>query len=651
MRFGRLTRAPRRVLMLFLVVTIIPAAVLGWLSWRLFELDRELESGRARDRLDRAAELVVTALNRHISDTLDQLGKPVDRVPDGALFVTFSPDRIQAHPTERLLYYPAPPTLTTDPPDAVFESAETLEYQPYDYSGAIAALRPLATSKDPSVRAGAWIRLARNYKKLRQPLEALRAYGQLEALGPIVVRGTPADLLAREARCALFAELGRTAELRREAQSLNTDLRSGRWPLDRANYDLHNQQALSFLAPGSPLPEPSADKVALAEGVDWLWTQWQQMPHDRPSANGWRSIWVNDRPMLVIWRAADNNLTALVAEPNYLETQWGNAWKDQGVTIGLMDGDGHEALGHVAANGTLSAVRSLADTRLPWTIRVASANPGADSAPIAGRRRLLLSGLGMMALLTLLGGYFTARAAAREFAVARLQSDFVSAVSHEFRTPLTSLRHLTELLSNNVVATEDRRRQYYAVMAGETERLHSLVEGLLDFGRMEARGREHAFEEIDPVELTEAAVADFQAGLAQTGHRVELKTNGVTPKSSSVRANREALTRAIRNLLENAVKYSPNSHLVKVSLAHEKHRIAIQVHDDGFGIPAAEQKTIFDKFVRGAASKALNVPGTGIGLAMTQHIVQAHGGEMLLESKPGVGTTFTIQLPLCRGGL
>src|SRR6185295_6524746 len=112
MRFGRLTRAPRRVLMLFLVVTIIPAAVLGWLSWRLFELDRELESGRARDRLDRAAELVVTALNRHISDTLDNMGKPVDKVPDGALFVTFSLFLIETHTTERLLYYPAPPTLT-----------------------------------------------------------------------------------------------------------------------------------------------------------------------------------------------------------------------------------------------------------------------------------------------------------------------------------------------------------------------------------------------------------------------------------------------------------------------------------------------------------------------------------------------------------
>jgi signal transduction histidine kinase len=201
---------------------------------------------------------------------------------------------------------------------------------------------------------------------------------------------------------------------------------------------------------------------------------------------------------------------------------------------------------------------------------------------------------------------------------------------------------MTELLSTDAVLAEDRRRQYYGVMSRETERLHRLVEGLLAFGRMEARGSETHFETVDPVELAESAVAEFQPG----AHRVELTTNGVKPRSTAIRANREALSRAIRNLLENAVKYSPNAPAVQVHLERKGDRLAIRVHDDGFGIPAAEQKRIFDKFVRGAASKALNVPGTGIGLAMTQQIVRAHGGEIQLESEPGRGTTFTIELPV-----
>jgi signal transduction histidine kinase len=144
------------------------------------------------------------------------------------------------------------------------------------------------------------------------------------------------------------------------------------------------------------------------------------------------------------------------------------------------------------------------------------------------------------------------------------------------------------------------------------------------------------------VELTHNAVAEFQSG----ARRIELTTNGVKPQSTTIRANPEAFSRAIRNLLENAIKYSPESSEVQVDLSRQGDRLAIRVHDGGFGIPVEEQKRIFDKFVRGAAAKALNVPGTGIGLAMTHHIVHAHGGEIQLESEPGRGTTFTILLPV-----
>lgn len=352
--------------------------------------------------------------------------------------------------------------------------------------------------------------------------------------------------------------------------------------------------------------------------------------------------------MTALERASGNTLTAFVVGPGYVESQWKDIWEKQGVNLSLADTEKHPVFGPVFSSNTIAATRSAGETRLPWTIQVASAHPDADSAQITARRRLLSAGLALMALLTLLGGYFTLRAAGREFAVSRLQSDFVSAVSHEFRTPLTALRHMTELLANNTVLADDRRRQYYTVMARETERLHRLVEGLLAFGRMEAGRTAQSLEAVDPVELTQAAVAEFESSLAQDpgAHRVEFTSNGVKPQSSTIRANREALSRAIRNLLENAVKYSPNSLVVGVHLSRHGNGVAIHVHDDGFGISAEEQRTIFEKFVRGAASKELNVSGTGIGLAMAQHIVRTHGGEVVLESAPGKGTTFTIQLPM-----
>ena len=113
----------------------------------------------------------------------------------------------------------------------------------------------------------------------------------------------------------------------------------------------------------------------------------------------------------------------------------------------------------------------------------------------------------------------------------------------------------------------------------------------------------------------------------------------------AVRADREALGRALWNLLDNAAKYSPASPQVWVDLGCEDQRVAIQVRDRGTGIPAAERTTIFDKFVRGATAKTSGVEGTGIGLSMVHHIVRAHGGDVRLDSEPGRGSTFTILLP------
>jgi signal transduction histidine kinase len=270
-------------------------------------------------------------------------------------------------------------------------------------------------------------------------------------------------------------------------------------------------------------------------------------------------------------------------------------------------------------------------------------NAGAQLAQLAGRRTLLLSVLGTTALLTMIGGYLTARATARELAVARLQSDFVAAVSHEFRTPLTSLRHLTELLEQGAVDSEERRQQYFAVLSSETERLHRMVEGLLEFGRVAAGRREYEFESLDPVELISNVVADFRNEVEPVGRRIAL--NAQSDASRRVRVDREALSRAIRNLLENAVKYSPAQSTVHVDLSGDSGRVAIAVRDEGAGISRDEQTSIFEQFVRGSAARTLNVKGTGIGLSMVRHIVRAHGGDIRLTSEVGRGSTFVVLLP------
>jgi signal transduction histidine kinase len=644
MRINRPVRAPRSVLLLFLAVTLLPGAALGWVSWQLIVQDRELEVKRVHDDLERTADLVSAALDRRLRDAVDRMTEGMDsgsELHSGALTVLFDPRRIEARPANRLLYYPTgslPPV--TSP---VFDAGEALEYRK-DYAGAIAAFRELSQSPDPSIRAGALARLARNLRLSGQTQAALDTYAQLERLGTVFVGSVPAGLFAREARSDTLWQAKRHLELEAEVVLLGGDLKTGRWPLDRIDfYRLFDE--ISRWSNGAAAVGPlNEDALVMAESVEWVWQEWRER---RTDPAGSHSLWLRDRPVLVLWRGSAEAMTAFIAGRDYIASEWSSAWTDHGVNVFLSDDDEHPVLGSMPSKAVPVAVRSSAESRLPWTLRATVANP-APISELATRRRLLLIGLAIMVVLTATGGYFTVRAASREFAVARLQSDFVSAVSHEFRTPLTSLRHLTELLEAGTIADEDRprRQQCYRMLARETERLHRMVEGLLEFGRMEARGDDYAFEPVDPAEFVQKIAADFlsEAEPRKT-HRVEVSTDGVAAGAVIIKANREALGRAVRNLIENGVKYSPESKAVQVRLARRRDRIAIEVHDEGVGIPAAEQKVIFQKFVRGAASKALHVQGTGIGLAMARRIVRAHGGDIHLESEPGRGTTFTIDLP------
>jgi signal transduction histidine kinase len=255
---------------------------------------------------------------------------------------------------------------------------------------------------------------------------------------------------------------------------------------------------------------------------------------------------------------------------------------------------------------------------------------------------LLLLAFTLVAAFVLVGSYFIARAVTRELEVARLQSDFVSAVSHEFRTPLASLRQLSELLSDGRVVGEKRRQEYYETLHWESERLYRLVESLLDFGRMEAGARQYRFELLETEPLFRGVVEEFAQEARERGYRVDVTQQEHLPR---VHADREALARALWNLLDNAVKYSPHNKTVWAEAACENGQVAIRVSDKGLGIAPNEQKRIFKKFVRATSADATGARGTGLGLTMVEHIVGAHGGQVRVDSKPGIGSTFTILLP------
>jgi signal transduction histidine kinase len=305
-----------------------------------------------------------------------------------------------------------------------------------------------------------------------------------------------------------------------------------------------------------------------------------------------------------------------------------------------VDSEGRVVAGRKPDKGR-AAIRTAAESQLPWTLYLTGAPAVADAGMLA-RRRFLLLGAGVMVAFLIAGAYFIGRAIRREIEVSRLQSDFVSAVSHEFRSPLTSMRQLSEILALGRAPTEERKKLYYETLVNETTRLQRLVESLLNFGRMEAGGRQYRFEQLDAAAVVQTVAGEFEPQIAGSGRHIELHG---AQGGCTIEADAEALSVVLRNLVDNALKYSPNEPVVWVEWANENGRVAIKVRDRGAGILPSERKAIFRKFVRGAAAASGNVKGSGVGLAMVRHIVAAHGGEILVASEPGRGSTFTVLLP------
>jgi signal transduction histidine kinase len=261
-----------------------------------------------------------------------------------------------------------------------------------------------------------------------------------------------------------------------------------------------------------------------------------------------------------------------------------------------------------------------------------------------GERFAHISFLTLAALsLVLAGGIvLTYRSVTKEMALARLKSDFVSNVSHELRTPLSLIRLYAETLEMGRLTSPEKYQEYYCIIRKESERLTALINNILDFSRIEAGRKEYDFRETDMSELVHNTLDSYRYQLEQSGFQFEEKIDEVP----SMRVDREAMARSLLNLVNNALKYSQDRKYIGVNLYRDNGSVKLEVVDQGIGIPHQEQQKIFEKFYRVGDPLVHNTKGSGLGLSLVRHIVQAHGGEVAVDSSPGQGSKFTIVLPV-----
>ncbi len=285
-------------------------------------------------------------------------------------------------------------------------------------------------------------------------------------------------------------------------------------------------------------------------------------------------------------------------------------------------------------------------TLYAWRLQVALTAAEELGASVERRRLLEMMMVAVSFLVVVMGVVIVVVAAERERRLAALKSDFVANVSHELKTPLSLVRMFSELLASDRVRGEDKRKQYLSIIVNESERLSALIENVLDFARLERGKAAYTFVHADVAEAVARAFEAWRYRAEREGLQVSLQ---VEPDLPIALIDERALELALINLLDNALKYAKDGKRVEVHLAQRAGRaIQIRVTDHGPGIPFEEQRRIFDRFVRGRGARDRQVRGSGIGLALVKHIAQSHRGQVWVESEPGRGATFVLEIPVRR---
>jgi len=255
--------------------------------------------------------------------------------------------------------------------------------------------------------------------------------------------------------------------------------------------------------------------------------------------------------------------------------------------------------------------------------------------------------LTILSLATLLiAMWFLVRVAKHEVALARLKANFVADVSHELKTPLALIRMFGETLQSGRVNSEEKRNEYYEIITREATRLTNLINNILDFARIEAGKKQYTLQPTDVAAVVRQTYHTYAPQLEHSGFEHHFSAE---PDLPWVDADADAISQAVLNLVNNAQKYSDDDKYVAIDVTADtrrgKHGVLISVHDRGLGIRPEDRARLAEGFFRADDSRVRERAGTGLGLSLVRHIVQAHGGSLHVESRLVKGSTFRIFLP------
>jgi signal transduction histidine kinase len=290
----------------------------------------------------------------------------------------------------------------------------------------------------------------------------------------------------------------------------------------------------------------------------------------------------------------------------------------------------------------------IGDALPHWEVAAYLADPAAltRAACIANITIGLL--IAVLVLAIVIGSWLIVRNLNSELTLARQKTDFVSNVSHELKTPLTSIRMFSELLAEGRVNDIAKQKSYLQIITAEAARLTRLINNVLDFSRMESGEKKYIFQPCDLTNIVRSTVETFRPHLEANAFKFDCE---LPPTPIFIRGDADALSQIIVNLLSNAEKYSNGGKEIILQLAQKQSPLPhaeVKVLDRGSGVPRGSEEKVFEKFYRAHDSLSSGVQGSGLGLTIARQIGRAHGGDVVCETRDGGGSCFVLRIPLIR---
>jgi signal transduction histidine kinase len=566
------------------------------------------------------------------------------------------------------------------------QTGQQLEFQQKKYEKALISYnREFEQASDAQMKGELLSAIARVQKKSNLFREAQKTYHTIvqEYNHIPTAGGVPLGLAARLELSSLPMETGDTLMAIRTFLNLYRDLLNREWTLDKAQYDFFSQQIkepiddiLSQASLAESLqPYNSVFEILKAEennhrkiterlltfqvdaGVDFKARVLLNSQELRSSARRF-TLESGDQAYLVSLLSQYtgngshvNEIRGLLLNADYLRDSLlrkvlqsnVNSEKTGWVVKGRDDKTILQS-GNLPA-GLISARTNFEGGFPPWSVEVYQQNTALFDTFLISRRGIYFYVFFLLAGILIFGLVLTNRTVSHELELSKMKSDFVSTVSHEFKSPLSSIRQLAEMLQSGRVPSEDRRQQYYDVLVEQSERLSLLVDNILDFSKIEEGRKKFDFEIVDIGPILLEIISTIQDSIRHKDFviKVEIEEN-----LQSTMVDRAALAQAITNLVDNAIKYSGEARIILVRAFAENQYLVISVKDFGIGIRKEEIDKVYERFYRGGDALTRTVKGSGLGLTLVKQIVELHHGKVNAESEPGHGSTFSIRLPLQR---